>query len=129
MQRVDEMDYRLRERWREVVSESRRALDQLESRLGLSNVRLKLAGRRRRLDACENALIQSMERQISRARQSLGPAEAHLRQLSPLKILERGYAIVERDGKILKSPADAPADSEIRVRLAGGDLQAKVLPR
>jgi len=126
MQRVDELDYRLREQWRQSIAKKHRALDGLESRLGLSDVRLKLAGRRRRLDACDNALIHNMERQIGRARQALGPAEAHLKQLSPLAILDRGYAIVERDGKILKSPEDAPVDSKIRVRLAEGDLKARV---
>jgi len=127
MQRVDEMDYRLRERWRSLIAARTRELDGLESRLGLSDVRLKLARRRRRLDACDASLAQAIQRHLGRARQSLGPAEAHLRQLSPLRILERGYAIVERDGKIVKSPQDAPADSDIRVRVAEGELRAKVL--
>jgi len=52
---------------------------------------------------------------------------AHLAQLSPLKILDRGYAIVERDGKIVKTPADAPVGSAVRVRLAAGELAAKVI--
>ena len=37
---------------------------------------------------------------LSRARGDLAPLSAHLVQLSPLKILDRGYAIVERDSKI-----------------------------
>jgi len=47
--------------------------------------------------------------------------------LSPLKILDRGYAIVEKDGKIVKSPADAPADCEVKIRLAKGELRGRVL--
>jgi hypothetical protein len=33
---------------------------------------------------------------------------------------------VERDGKIVKSPQDAPAGAEIKVRLAEGRLVATV---
>jgi exodeoxyribonuclease VII large subunit len=128
MQRIDELDYRLRERWRTLFAAKLREINNLESRLGASDVRLKLARRRRRLDACENALGQSMERYLNRARQSLGPAEAHLQQLSPLRVLERGYAIVEHDGKVVKNQSDAPPESDIRVRLAEGELKAKVLP-
>jgi len=64
--------------------------------------------------------------QLSRARGDLAPLSAHLAQLSPLKILDRGYAIVEREGKIVKSPADAPVGSEVRLRLAVGELAAKI---
>jgi exodeoxyribonuclease VII large subunit len=126
MQRVDELDYRVRERWRALIDVRRRALDVLTSNLGRLDVRLELGRRRRRLESCEAALTQSMQMYLSRARGSLGPAEAHLQQLSPLKILERGYAIVERDGNIVKSPKDAPPQSDIRVRLAEGELRAQV---
>ncbi len=68
-----------------------------------------------------------MKLQLSSATKTLGPLEAHLAQLGPLKILERGYAIVEKDGKIVKSPSDAPADSEVKIRLAQGELRGRVL--
>jgi len=63
---------------------------------------------------------------LSRADGMLAPLEAHLKQLSPVKILERGYAIVEREGRVVKSPADAPVGSDVRVRLAEGELGARV---
>jgi exodeoxyribonuclease VII large subunit len=128
MQRVDEMDYRIRDRWRMLMDARRRRLESWTSRLRQLDVRVELARRRRRLESCESSLIQSVERHLGRAREAFGPAEAHLRQLSPLKILERGYAIVEKDGVIIKSRNDAPPDSQIRVRLAEGDIRAKVLP-
>src|SRR5579885_1291151 len=65
-------------------------------------------------------------RAFQRARATLGPLEAHLKQLSPPKILERGYASVERAGKLVKSSSDAPVGSDLRVRLAQGELGAKV---
>jgi exonuclease VII large subunit len=47
--------------------------------------------------------------------------------LSPLRILERGYAIVSNERGILKDAAEAPSESRIHVRLAKGDLDAQVL--
>ena len=67
-----------------------------------------------------------MRLRLNRARADCNVVGAHLRQLSPLTILERGYAIVEREGKIVKSPNDAPVGTEIRVRLAKGGLGAVV---
>ena len=126
MQRVDELDYRLRDRWRASMNARQRALDQTSARLAQLDLRLKFAAARRRLDGCSAAVMQSIRLRLSRARGALATLDAHLAQLSPLKILDRGYAIVQRDGKIVKSPADAPAGSDIHVRLAEGRLRANV---
>jgi exodeoxyribonuclease VII large subunit len=53
--------------------------------------------------------------------------DGHLVQLSPLKILDRGYAIVENEGRIVKGPEDAPADSEVKIRIARGNLRGRIL--
>jgi exodeoxyribonuclease VII large subunit len=56
----------------------------------------------------------------------LGSLAAHLKQLSPLTILERGYAIVEKHGKIVKSPDEAPVGSQVKLRWARGSANALV---
>jgi exodeoxyribonuclease VII large subunit len=91
------------------------------------DVRLQFAASRRRLEACDAAVTQAIRLRLSRARGEFSFLAAHLGQLSPLKILDRGYAIVEREGKIVKTPADAPVGSAVRVRLAAGELAAKVI--
>jgi exodeoxyribonuclease VII large subunit len=127
MQKVDEMDYRLRDHGRILVESRRRTLEMLESRLGMSEVRLRLSRDRRRLVGCEPAVMQAMRLQLSRAQGKLAPLEAHLRQLSPLNVLERGYAIVERDGKVVRSAEEAPVGSEVNIRLVAGALKASVV--
>lgn len=127
MQRVDDLDYRLRNRSRGLMESRRRALESLSSRLAQCDVRLQFARARRRLDACEAVFAQAIQGHLNRAQRALGPLQANLAQLSPVKILDRGYAIVERDGRIVKSPAEAPAGSDVSVRLAEGRLKARVL--
>jgi len=131
MQRIDELEYGLRDGIRVVLGLRGRALDAVATRLVQRDVRLQFAAVRRRLDACGAAVNQAIRLRLSRARGDLAPLAAHLAQLSPLKILDRGYAIVEREGqgerKIVKTPADAPVGSNVRVRVAAGELAAKVI--
>ena len=47
--------------------------------------------------------------------------------LSPLKTLTRGYSIIEKDGKIVKSTTDLQAEDKISIRLKDGEKQAKII--
>lgn len=127
-QRADEYDYRIRAQVRATIEIQRRKVEECGERLRRLDVRFRLGEGRRRLESAETAAIQCVKVQLHHAHRALAPLNAHLTQLSPLKILDRGYAIVENAaGRIVKSPVDAPVDSEVRVRLADGSLRAKVL--
>jgi len=133
MQRADELEYQLRDATRAALERHKRALSLAASRLGRLDVRLRFAEARRRLEGFESQVKQRMRLELNHSRAALTTLEAHLEQLSPLKILERGYALVtredEHEGKLVKSPEDAPVGSEVRVRLAKGELTAKVKRR
>ena len=47
--------------------------------------------------------------------------------LSPLKTLTRGYSIIEKDGKIVKSITDLQTEDEISIRLKDGEKQEKII--
>ncbi len=127
-QRVDELEYGLRDRMRQLIGARKQALDNQTARLEKLDLRLRFAHARRRLDAAQTRSRQRVELLLTRAHGRLDPLTAHLTQLSPLKILERGYAIVTDDaGAILKRAADAPEGSAIDVRLAEGRLRAQVI--
>ncbi|MCX6620247.1 MAG: exodeoxyribonuclease VII large subunit [Acidobacteria bacterium] len=126
-QRVDEMEYRLRDRLRACVATQRRRWNTLDLRLRRTDLRLHFASIRRRMEGLEHAGIQLMRRRMAEWQRSLAPLPAKLSQLSPLTVLERGYAIVETpDGRIVRDAAEAPVDSAIRIRLAKGRLSARV---
>ena len=73
-----------------------------------------------RLQGCDVRL------RLARSRGALDRLTGQLSTLSPLRILERGYAIVSGAAGILKDAGAAPPDSAIHVRLAKGELDAVV---
>jgi exodeoxyribonuclease VII large subunit len=129
-QRIDELEYRMRERTGAAAAARRQRLDELFARLRSLDLRLRISAARRRLEAADAARTQLVRLRLTRAHGGLDPLIAHLTQLSPLKILERGYALVTNEaGQIVKAPADAPVGSEIGVRLAKGGIAARVIER
>jgi exodeoxyribonuclease VII large subunit len=126
LQRLDEQEYRMREHVRVAIDSRERARRALEARLRRFDVRPRLAGDRRRMERAHAAAAQTIHLRLARHRSRLDQLEAKLGQLSPLRILERGYAIVSNPAGIVKDAAAAPPGSSIHVRLAKGALDATV---
>ncbi|HXK06528.1 MAG TPA: exodeoxyribonuclease VII large subunit [Verrucomicrobiae bacterium] len=126
-QRIDEQSYRLKELARGAIGSRARGLRLMESRLGRFDMRPRLAADRRRLDAAETIAQRLIRARLVRSRGAYERAAAQLVQLSPLKILERGYAIVTNEQGIVTDASKAPADSAIHVRLGRGELDARVI--
>ena len=126
-QRTDELDYSSRTRIARILSlrrERRRALDARLRERDLS-VRLAKAGERWRVGS--RALGEALARRLGLAQRRLEPLAGRLEALSPMKVLERGYSIVQtEDGRVVKRANDAPEGASIRVRLHEGRLTALV---
>jgi exodeoxyribonuclease VII large subunit len=126
-QRVDELDSRMRDRLRAAVGAGKRALAQLDARLGRQDLRLRLADGRRRWETATARLDQRARWLLAQARHRLTPLDAQLQQLSPLRVLDRGYAIVQTSsGAVLKDAEDASQGEVLNVRLAKGRLSVEV---
>ena len=52
---------------------------------------------------------------------------AKLDTLSPLKTLLRGYSIVEKDGKVVKSVAELKVEDNVTIKLNDGEKQARIV--
>ena len=105
-----------------------RRLDALGARLagGLAG-RTRLASERlvRTADRVRGAMEAALRRERHRAAR-LG---AQLDALSPLRILDRGYAVpVDPDGRVLKRRAEFRPGAPFRLRVADGDVGARVEP-
>ena len=126
-QRVDDLEGRAREVVRRKLAAQRRMVDQLETRLRRQDLRLRLAAARRRLAAALQRAEQLITARLQAGHRRLTPRTAGLAQLSPLRVLDRGYAIVEStEGHVVIDAAQVAAGDEIGVRLAKGRLRATV---
>jgi exodeoxyribonuclease VII large subunit len=102
-------------------------LNQLDARLHRHHPALRLSEDRRRLAMLHTRLAAGRVPALNAARMRVNGAASQLEALSPLRVLERGYALVYGpDGHLLRSSAQAPAGFNITARLHHGRLGATV---
>ncbi|HEX6648111.1 MAG TPA: exodeoxyribonuclease VII large subunit [Pyrinomonadaceae bacterium] len=90
-------------------------------------VKSRLTNARARLDAASAACGGAMEAKLQEGRERLGLAAASLDALSPLGVLQRGYAIAQdASGKLLRDAASVSEGDAVSVRLAKGRLNTRV---
>ena len=119
--RVRRMDLRLR------LAEARRRHESAAERLRSSMEELL----RKRTDALAAAKSHvkagDLQRRVEGARARLDSLTAQLTHLSPLHVLQRGYAIVQdSSGHVIKDSAETAVGADLRVRLAKGTLNVEV---
>jgi exodeoxyribonuclease VII large subunit len=90
----------------------------LRRRTGLAEERLARCGDRSRM---------ALEQLLERRQHQLERLAAQLDALSPLRVLERGYAVAQDgEGRVLRAVGDFPAGLAFRLRLANGQVEARV---
>jgi exodeoxyribonuclease VII large subunit len=126
VQRLDEVETRLRETLRRRLTATKLRRVSLEDRLRYFDVRPRLERDRNRLAAVHDRAVRAIERALAANTRRVENGVARLEQLSPLRVLDRGYAIVEKkSGGIVKDPAAIASGTELRIRLSGGMLDAE----
>jgi len=78
------------------------------------------------VSALRRRLVQATTQQFAQRRRALDNLQRRLQALGPTATLSRGYAIVEVDGRILRSAADAAPGNRLRIRLQRGQLTSTV---
>jgi exodeoxyribonuclease VII large subunit len=126
-QRLDDLAYRLGRAYESNAHEKRRRLEVAGTRLRHFDLRRVLAGMRREIDAHSATLRQTLRHLLVRRRARLAECAARLESLSPVKILERGYALIfDGSGNLVKDPAQVQSGDEITARVARGTFGAVV---
>jgi exodeoxyribonuclease VII large subunit len=126
-QRLDDLTYRLQGAAARRLRTRSAQLSQLTARLARHNPAARLALTRRRLDRANDSLRRLAHAALTARASRLDRAATRLHALSPLAVLDRGYALVySSDGKLLRDAANAHRDDTIDIRLAKGNLAAKV---
>jgi exodeoxyribonuclease VII large subunit len=95
---------------------------------GAVDRRVALAGERLRRAATRMGV--SCDARLARGESALGRLAAALDALSPLKVLERGYAVArDEGGRVLRRVADLPPGLRFRLRVADGEVPARAEER
>lgn len=79
------------------------------------------------VDHSEYRLRQNMIHRVAMYQQTLQNLSGRLQAVSPLATLERGYAVVTHEHKLLRSVQEASIGMRVDVRLARGILHCQVL--
>ena len=96
-------------------------------RLARFDLRSRVALLRRGLERRSEALRVRMNRLVVAKRQRADSVGLQLNERSPIRLLERGYAIVyDASGKVLRSADQVSVGDDIAVRLAKGEVDATV---
>ena len=101
--------------------------DPLSRSLAPVQLRARLAEARAHFDTASSGCDTAFGKQLDEAKKRLGLAAASLDALSPLAVLQRGYAIAQtEDGRLLRDAKSVSIGESVRVRLAKGTLGARV---
>jgi exodeoxyribonuclease VII large subunit len=124
-----ELTHEMRRAMRAAVARRERAYQALRLKLETFDLRRRLGQIRTRLAAAEGRLGAAAARRRHAADARLRGAAARLDSLSPLAVLGRGYAVcwnADRTAIVRDAAAVTPGD-EVRVTLARGELEARVI--
>jgi exodeoxyribonuclease VII large subunit len=126
-QRVDELERCSADAFRRQLRTQRQQWQELDSGLRRMDLRLRISDARRRQQTMTERLHTRLESLLRQSRSRIDSLTTQLSHLSPLNVLERGYAIVQdTSGRIIRSPDEVEAGSDIAIRLARGRLDAQV---
>jgi len=126
-QRLDELTFSLEKAERKLLAHDRRLWERASAAVRHYDARRVLSGMRRDVTSRTSSLTALMNSVLLRHQARLERLDHQLKALSPLAILERGYALVfDASGGLVKSSAQVETGEEISARLAQGRLRARV---
>ncbi len=129
-QRVDELQYQLDAAWHRHTRQMSEKLQRLEARLLRQDVSHKLRTVRERLTALEVRMGRAQQERLLRLGAKHARADVRLQTLSPLAVLNRGYALVfDEQGGLIREASAAEQGSVLTTRFAHSSLTSRVLER
>jgi len=126
-QRLDDLNHRLEMAERHLLEQLRRRWETISSAVRHYDLRLVLSGMRRESESWTAALVAVMRNVLLQHRVHSERLHMALQTLSPLAILDRGYALVfDAEGSLLKDAGRVQVGEAVSARLAHGQLLAIV---
>ena len=126
-QTLDTMSQSIANMMSRQIKVARQRLQMLASSPALISPESYLNQRRNNLEALRGRLVAAQKQQLAVKTQRFIAMTAKLDAMSPLKVLSRGYAMVQTEtGAILRSIQNVAPDDKIRITLEDGILHATV---
>src|SRR5262249_23038892 len=126
-QRLDDLHFRVEKAERRLIEQHRRRWEHASAAVRHYDARRVLGGIRQCLTSQTAAVSSAMRTALLRQRSRFDQLQRQLEALSPVSILERGYALVfDSSGKLIKNADQAKAGDQISARLSKGRLTARV---
>ena len=126
-QRLDDVVHRMELAERHLLEQMRRRWETVSAAVRHYDLRRVLSGMRRELDSKTTALVAVTRNVLLQHRVRSDRLQTILESLSPLAILDRGYALVfDAEGKLLKDASKVREGDAISARLSHGQIDATV---
>ena len=126
-QKLDDLAHRMELAERHLLQQMHRRWEIVSAAIRHYDLRLILSGMRKELDSQTAALVAVTRNVLLQHRVRTERLDTALQSLSPLAILDRGYALVfDSEGKLLKDVDSVNVGDDISARLAHGQLKATV---
>ncbi len=126
-QKLDEQRFRLEKAERQLLERCHRRCENVAAAVRHYDAGRRLMAIRQRLEAQVTNLATATHTRLLECRGALDRHTATLEALSPVAILNRGYALVfDAKGQLVKDAARLKAGDELSARLARGRIRARV---
>lgn len=101
-------------------------LAQLRSRPVLADPVVMVAGREQDLHAWRERTRRATAHRLTRERDAVEHLVARVRALSPQQTLDRGYAVVQQEGRLIRDAAQVAPGEDVDILVASGRISAEV---
>jgi exodeoxyribonuclease VII large subunit len=125
-QDLDRLRLSLASRMDSAMGQRRNALTELRRKLETCHPRVRLKTAHNEMRELRTALDALMRKRLHVAGRNLGDCIGRLEALSPLSVLQRGYALATKEGHVIADATQVDAGDDIDVRLARGRLACRV---
>lgn len=125
-QRVDQLEMRLQQMMQQSVQHKRQQLLKNQHRLELGSPSRRVQTEKQALQYLAKRLEQAQGQLMKDKKQQFQRAIQQLDLLSPLKIMNRGYGILQQEETIIKSVEQLEVNQELTIQLVDGTVRSKV---
>lgn len=125
-QRVDQLEMRLQQMMQQSVQHKRQQLVKNQHRLELDSPSRRVQTEKQALQYLAKRLEQAQGQLMKDKKQQFQRAIQQLDLLSPLKIMNRGYGILQQEETIIKSVDQLEVNQELTIQLVDGTVRSKV---